>query len=305
MLHDYHLYTAPRVIRQARPDALPPPLHPHPVDAAGRVAGAAARHARGHLRGAPLQRHRRLPHARLPAQLPALLPRAVRPRRRRGGGRRVVRGPRGVGARVPAADLRGELLPQGAARRGARVRARDPAPPARPPDPARRPRRPVEERAARLHRVRPLPRAAPRVPRAGHVHRAADALAAGRARVRRVPGEDRGARRGREPPPRHDRLDADRPAARGEPRPGDRRLQALRPPDRQRDVRRDEPGGEGGAARERAPRRVAPVGEHGRARGARRVLAVGQPVRRAGAGRRDVPRAHDVEPRSARGAPRA
>ena len=88
MLHDYHLYTAPRVIRQARPDLF---LHhfihiPWTQPDAWRVL--AARHARGHLRGPARERHRRLPHARLPAQLPALLPRAVRPAGRRGGGRR-------------------------------------------------------------------------------------------------------------------------------------------------------------------------------------------------------------------------
>ena len=44
---------------------------------------------------------------------------------------------------------------------------------------------------------------------------------------------------------------------------------------------------------------IDPVREHGRPRGARRVRAVGQPVRRAGAGRRDPPRADRVR----RGAP--
>ena len=39
---------------------------------------------------------------------------------------------------------------------------------------------------------------------------------------------------------------------------------------------------------------IAPVREHRRARGAGRVRALGQPVRRAGAGRRDPPRAHHV-----------
>ena len=91
----------------ARP--LPPPLRPHPVDAAGRVARAARRHARGHLRGHPVQRHHRLPHALLPAQLPALLPRAVRPGGGRGGGRRALRRARRVGALLPAADLGGDV----------------------------------------------------------------------------------------------------------------------------------------------------------------------------------------------------
>ena len=84
---------------------LPPPLRAHPVDPAGRVAGAPRRHPRGHLRGHPLERHHRVPHALVPAQLPALLPRAVRPRGGRGGGRREVRRARRLGALVPAADL--------------------------------------------------------------------------------------------------------------------------------------------------------------------------------------------------------
>ena len=74
-----------------------------------------------------------------------------------------------------------------------------------PADPARRPGRPVEERAARVHGVRPVPRAASRVPRAGHVHRAHGPVASGRAGVRGVPGEDRGSGGRREPPSRDDR----------------------------------------------------------------------------------------------------
>ena len=203
MLHDYHLYIAPKFIRASAPDLF---LHhfvhiPWTQPDAWRVLPR--RHPRGHLRGHPLERHHRLPHALLPAQLPALLPRAVRPGRGRGGRRGALRRPRRVGARLPAADLRRDLPPQRPAPGRPRVRARDPAPPARAPDPARGPRRPLEERPARLHRVRPLPRAAPRVPREGHVHRPPDPVAPGRARVRRVPGADRGAGGGREPPPRH------------------------------------------------------------------------------------------------------
>ena len=175
------------------------------------------------------------------------------------------------------------------------------APPPRPPDPARRPRRPVEERPARVQRVRPVPRAAPRVPRAGHLRRPADAVADRRARVRRVPREDRGARRRRQPPARHAGLDADPAQAARRPRGGDGRLQALRRAAGQRDVRRDEPRGQGGPAGQRARRRLDPVGEHRRPRGARRVRAVGQPVRHPGARGRD-PRGADDGARRARGA---
>ena len=194
------------------PRRLPPPLRAHPVDPARRLARAPARHPRGDLRGHPRQRHRRLPHPRLPAQLPALLPRPVRPRCGRARGRGALRRPRGVGPGLPAADLGRDLPPHRAARGRARVRARDPAPPPRAPDPARGPRRPLEERPARVRGLRPLPRAAPRVQGAGHLHRPADPLAPGRAGVRRVPRADRGARGGGQPPPRHHRLDADRPA---------------------------------------------------------------------------------------------
>src|SRR3712207_8663253 len=46
----------------------------------------------------------------------------------------------------------------------------------RSPHPARRPRRPLEERAARVLRLRPLPRPAPRVRREGDVRGAAHAV---------------------------------------------------------------------------------------------------------------------------------
>ena len=160
-------------------------------------------------------------------------------------------------------------------------------------DPARRPRGPLQERPARLHRLRHLPRAAPGVRRADHVHRPAHAVPYRRARVRGVPGEDRGAGRRGQPPPRHAGLDADRPQAARRPRRGRRLLQALRRDDGQRDVRRDEPRGQGRAAGQRAQRRLDPGREHRRPRGAGRVRAVGQPVRRPGAGRRDPLRPDD------------
>src|ERR671929_187486 len=115
-------------------------------------------------------------------------------------------------------------------------------------------------RPARVQRLRPVPRAAPRVPREGHVHRAADAVADRRAGVRRVPRAHRGARRGRQPPPRHARLDADQPEAARRPRGGGGVVQALRRAARQRDVRRDEPRRQGGSDGQRARRRLDPVG---------------------------------------------
>ena len=44
MVHDYHLYTCPGADPARAPGRLPPPLRPHPVDPAGRLA----RPARGH-----------------------------------------------------------------------------------------------------------------------------------------------------------------------------------------------------------------------------------------------------------------
>ena len=213
MVHDYHLYTLPAMVREARPDVF---LHhfvhiPWTQPDAWRVLPTLV--ARADLPRAAGQRHHRVPHALLPAQLPAVLPRSAgsggRFRARRGRLRR----PRGVGPGVSAADrLRGHAR-GGAPAARARVRGARAGAAARVRDPARRSRGPVEERPARVHRVRHLPGAAPGVRRADHVHGAADAVADRRARVRRVPGEDRGAGGGRQPPPRHAGLDADRSQA--------------------------------------------------------------------------------------------
>ena len=46
MLHDYHLYTCPALIREARPDVLPAPLRPHPVVPARQLADPARADAR-------------------------------------------------------------------------------------------------------------------------------------------------------------------------------------------------------------------------------------------------------------------
>ena len=125
------------------PGRLPAPLRPHPVDPAGRLAGAADEDPRGDLPRPAGQRHHRLPHAVLPAQLPAVLPRPDGPRGRLRAGRRRLRRPRGVGARVPAADrLRGDAGRRPAPAR-AGVRGAGAVAPPRVLDPARRPRGPV------------------------------------------------------------------------------------------------------------------------------------------------------------------
>ena len=296
MVHDYHLYTLPEIVRRENARRLPAPLHPHPVDAAGRLARAARRRCateiyRGLLANDIVGFHTRS-YRRNFLQCCRDLLDDVEVDMEAG----VVRS--ATATRCGSAPTRCRSTTRRRAALGKRdagqgVRERGPAPPARVLDPARRPRRPLQERPARLHRLRHLPRAAPRVRRAGHLHRPADAVADRRAGVRGVPRAHRGARRGRQPPPRHAGLDADPPQAARRPRRGGRLLQALRRDDGQRDVRRHEPRGEGGPAGQRARRRLDPVREHGRARGARRVRPLGQPVRRPGARRRDLRRADD------------
>ena len=95
---------AARPARAAR--RVPAPLRPHPVVAERRLARAAQPHPRGDLLRAAGQRHHRLPHALLPAQLPAVLPRPDGPRGRLRARRGALRGSRGLGARLPAADRR-------------------------------------------------------------------------------------------------------------------------------------------------------------------------------------------------------
>ena len=255
MFHDYHLYTAPGIVREAKPDAF---LHhfvhiPWPHPDAWRILPRVWRDEI--FDGPALQRHHRLPHQLLRPQLPRLLPRAGRLRGRLPQRGRPLRRPRDLDPRLPARDRRRAPAPRRRHRRRRRLRARAARPPPRAPDHPRRPRRPLQERAARLHRLRPVPHRPPRVPREGHVHRPPAAVAAGRRRVPGVPRADRGARRGRQPPPRDHRLDADRPADLRELPRGRRPLQALRPADGQLALRRHEPGRQGGAGGQH-PRRA-------------------------------------------------
>ena len=117
MVHDYQLYTLPAMVRRARPDVF---LHhfvhiPWTQSDAWRVLPD--EHPRRDLPRAAGQRHRRLPHALLPAQLPAVLPRPDGPRGRHGARRRALRRPRGVGARLSAADRLRATQAVGRARR--------------------------------------------------------------------------------------------------------------------------------------------------------------------------------------------
>ena len=84
MVHDYQLYTLPAMVRRERPDVF---LHhfvhiPWTQSDAWRVLPTGD--PRRDLPRAAGQRHHRVPHALLPAQLPAVLPRPAGPRGRHG-----------------------------------------------------------------------------------------------------------------------------------------------------------------------------------------------------------------------------
>ena len=156
MVHDYHLYTLPALVRARAAGRVPAPLRPHPVDAV-RTPGACCPtqirdeifdgllandiigfHTRSYRRNF-LQCCRDLHRAR--GRLRARR-RAV-PRTARCGCARYplpidcARDAGGRGARRACAEFEDELL----RRRREHL------------DPARRPRRPLEERAARVHRA--------------------------------------------------------------------------------------------------------------------------------------------------------
>ena len=201
------------MIREARPDAF---LHhfvhiPWSQPDSWRILPGRIREAifRGHAR----QRHHRLPHPRLLHQLPALLRRTARGRGRLRAAASVRHAGGETLARAYPLSIDAERL-----RRAAES-----------PEVAEAEREVLERR--RKHLIIRVDRADlsknvlrgftafdtfltqhPEFREAGHLHRPPAALAPGRARVRRVPGADRGPGRGRQPPPRHHRLDADRPA---------------------------------------------------------------------------------------------
>ena len=149
--HDYHLYLAPRMVREARPDATLAALRAHPLAAGRLLARAPARCAAGGPRGAARERRRRVPHGALAAQLPAQL-RGLRRRecRLRPRRRSSTTAARSQSARNPISVDTGEFdeLAESAAVLAAERRLESDAPGEA--HPARRPHRPVEERRARL-----------------------------------------------------------------------------------------------------------------------------------------------------------
>ena len=208
MLHDYHLYTVPGMIPEQRRDAL---LHFHPFPGpAGQLARAARPDSRGDLPRHARQRHHRLPHQRLLPQLPALL------RRADGGRRRLPRRP----GHTPGGETLVRAYPLSIdAKRLERAAASE--------EVAEAEREVIERRREYLIL---------RVDRADlskNVLRGFTAFdtflqqhpdfgekvtfiarpqpSRQECRVRRVPGADRSPCRGGQPPPRHHRLDADRP----------------------------------------------------------------------------------------------
>ena len=248
-------------------------LRAHPVASVRLLAHpAGAPAARGARRTAG-ERHRRVAHAPLAAQLPAQL----RGRARRGGRlrarNRLARRP--AHARDEPSDRNRPARVRRAEGRpgGARVRTRDRGEAAGVPRRARRPHRPVEERRSRLPRVRALPRLAPGAAGARDDARTARSVAPGHPGVLGVPRRDpaRGASGQRPLPAR--RLRPDRPPDRRQLPAGAGGVQAVRRAARELGLRRAESRLEGGAADERTRRRAHPLRERGlvrRARGAGR-----------------------------------
>ena len=68
--HDYHLYLAPRLVRERLPEAVIAHFTHIPVGRAGRLVGAAGRDRRGDPREPALLRRRQLPHESLAGGVP-------------------------------------------------------------------------------------------------------------------------------------------------------------------------------------------------------------------------------------------
>ena len=119
MLHDYHLYTAPGMIREAAARRLPAPLRPHPLVPAGQLAGAAAADPRSDLRGDAGQRHHRLPHPRSTASTScAAATNCWTARTSTTSNAEVdLQRPHDAGARLPAGDRRRAAAAGGGLRR--------------------------------------------------------------------------------------------------------------------------------------------------------------------------------------------
>ena len=188
--HDYHLYLAPRLVRERAPDALL--MHfihiPWPQPDYWRVLPRG--HPRRRPRGPARERRRRLPHDALAPQLPPLVrdvlgadcdsTRVSSPTT--AGGRSSPRS-RSPSTRPSSTRSREQPAVLAAERRSWRA--------ARAADPARRSHRPVEERRPRLPRLRAPARAPSRAARAGRHAGAARPVAPGHPAVRRLPRGDR------------------------------------------------------------------------------------------------------------------
>ena len=246
--HDYHLYLAPRMVRERRPDAALMPLRPHPVAAARLLARPPEGGAVCDPRRVDRERRR---SASTPSAGAGTSSTSVRELL----GEDVTREDRCDGA-----DL-GRLRRDSTRARAERVRCcgAEQEILAEPPGEARRARRPnrsVEEHRARLSRLRALPRRP-----SGDAPARRDARRCSTRRARTFPST-------RSTSARSSARRAASTIASSESgwRPIDlqiaddfarsvRRVQAVRRPARERDLRRHEPRREGGAARQRARRR--------------------------------------------------
>ena len=251
--HDYHLYLAPRSVRDRCPDArLVHFVHIPWVSVDGwSVLPADMRRAvhdgllANDLVGFHTERWRRL-FAEAAAAIT-------------GGETKTVARPISVDpAELDALATDGAVLDR---------RGRASARPAGTPGRTRRSHRSLEEHPARLPGVRAPARASPGASRARRDACAARSLPPGHPRVRRVPGGDR-ARGGRRQRAR--RRGSDRPPDRGRLPAVGRCVHGVRRAVREPDLRRAQPRREGGPAAERPGRRARALRERGRGGGARR-----------------------------------
>ena len=233
--HDYHLYLAPKLVREQRPDALLAHfIHiPWPETDYWHVLPEHLRRAvhEGVLANDILGLHTRALEAQLPPRVRG------RPRRRRRLTRRRRSCTTAGDARHESPDRRSTRPSSKSCATTRRVLEQERADrraSAGVPRRARRPHGSVEERRARLSRVRALPRPASGDARPRDAARAARPVAAGHPGVHRVSRRDRarGAQRQRPLPARG--LAAGRPAGRRQLRAVDRGVQAVRRAARER-----------------------------------------------------------------------
>ena len=157
MLHDYHLYTAPGMIRAGAPRRLPASLRPHPwsqPDSWRVLPGAGARRSTAACSPTTSSAFTPPPTAATSCTAAGSCWSSTSTTASWQGAP-----PRAgdLGARLSARDRRRAAAARRRLGGGRRGRARGAGAPPRAPDHPRRPRRPLEERAARLHRLRHLP----------------------------------------------------------------------------------------------------------------------------------------------------